>query len=115
MGFFENFFGSQKSTTEKIQEDRNKIRKLLEDNLKQLSFTTMEINEVQDIITVAEEDIQTLKDTLLGTNINNPDPTPIMNKVSNEIRARQQQMSIDIKNKVQEIQKRKEAYKKELE
>jgi hypothetical protein len=115
MGFFDKIFGPQKSTTEKIQEDRNKIRKLLEDNLKKLNFTSIEIKEVQEIITIAEEDIQVLKDSLIGTNINNPDPTPIMNKVTNEIRTRQIQMSEDIKKKVQEIQKRKEAYKKELE
>ena len=115
MGFFDKFFGTQKSISEKIKEDRDKVRKVLENNLKQLGFTSLEIKEVQDIITMAEDDIQILKDSLIEVKTNNADPAPFMKKVTEEIRARQERMSIDIKKKVQQIKKRKADFKKELQ
>lgn len=115
MGFLDNFFGKEKSQTEKIKEERDKIKTTLENNLKQLGFTKLEINEVIDVITLAEADIKVLKDSLIGTNINNSDPTPIMKKVMDEIRERQQQMAADIKVKVEQIKKRKADFRKEIQ
>ncbi len=115
MGFLDSFFGKEKTQTEKIKEDRDKIKTVLQGNLQKLGFTRLEIKEVLDIVTITEAEIQVLKDSLIGTNINNPDPLPIMEKVRDEIRALQQKMATDIKLKVQQIQKRKAEFKKELQ
>lgn len=115
MGFFDELFGKKETNkTEQINKDRDKIKSDLEKILKTAGFTKLEIKEVLDVIILAEADIQLLKDSLIGTNINNSDPTPVMKKVMDEIRARQQEMAVDIKKKIQEIKKRKEQFKKEL-
>lgn len=114
MGFFDNIFGNEKTKTEKIKEDRNKTKKILDDNLKKIGFTDLEIKEVLDIITITEANIQIQKDSLVGIDINNSNPSLIMEKVTNEIKELQQQMAVDIKKKVQEIQKRKADFRKEL-
>lgn len=114
MGFFDNFFGTKKTKTEQIQEDRDKIKNTLDANLKKIGFTALEIKEVLDIVTITEANIQILKDSLIGTNINTENPLPIMEKVTLEIRQLQQEMAVGIKKKVQEIQKRKADFKKEL-
>lgn len=115
MSFLERFFKEKKTKTEQINEDRDKIKNTMAANLQKIGFTKLEISEVVDIITVTESEIKILKDSLIGTNINTNDPTPIMKKVFDEIRVLQQQMAVDIKKKVAEIQKRKVEFKKELE
>lgn len=103
------FFGKKKeeNLTKKIEEDREKIKETMVANLKKLNFTNMEINEVMELIAVAETKIQILKDSLIGSNINNDDPTPQMKQVHDEIMAIQQQLAADIKNKVAQIRERK--------
>lgn len=101
------FKKKEKSTTQKIEEDRQNIKETLAANLKKLKFTNMEISEVMELIAVAETKIQVLKDSLIGSNINTDDPTPIMKQVHDEIMAIQQQLAIDIKTKVEQIKKRK--------
>ena len=95
------FFGKKKeeNLTKKIEEDREKIKETMAANLKKLNFTNMEINEVMEI--------QILKDSLIGSNINNDDPTPQMKQVHDEIMAIQQQLASDIKTKVAQIRERK--------
>ena len=98
----------EKNLTKKIEEDRANIKETLVANLKKLNFTNMEINEVMELIAIAETKIQVLKDSLIGSNINNPDPTPLMRQVHNEIMAIQQQLAVDIKSKVIQIKEKKD-------
>ena len=97
----------KKILQKKIEEDREKIKETMAANLKKLNFTNMEINEVMELIAVAETKIQILKDSLIGSNINNDDPTPQMKQVHDEIMAIQQQLAADIKSKVAQIRERK--------
>ena len=75
--------------------------------MKTINFTDEEIAEVLAIITKAEEDVQEQKDLLIGTNINNPNPNPIMRERFAEIRRIQLQSGEDLKAKIAEIKERK--------
>lgn len=114
MGIFDNLFGQEKCKMEKIKEDRDKIRKIVDENLKKIGFTNLEIKEVLDIITITETEIQALRDSLIITNVNQDNQQLIMDKLTNEIKELQVQMATDIKNKVKSIQKRKAEFRKEL-
>lgn len=95
------------SQTEKIMEQREQIKASMEANLRKLNFTSLEVSEVLELISIAETKIQFIKDSLIGSNINIEDPTPIMKKAQDEIRRLQQELANDIRNKVEEIKKRK--------
>lgn len=106
--FFTNLFKKkeEESKTEKIMDQRSKIKDQMAENLRKLNFTTMEISEVLNLITVTESKIEMLKTGLIGSNIDN-DPRPIQEKTVSKIRELQTQLQEDIRNKVAEIQKRK--------
>ena|GEM_PF-6488642 len=107
INFFSDLFGDRESKTEKILEERSEIKIQMQDNLRALNFTTIEIKQVLDLITVAERKIEKLKMGLIGSNINNDNPLPQQEKTLEEIREIQKQLQIDIKNQVQEIRERK--------
>ena len=86
----------EKDKTDKIMDERNDIKKVLINNMKAMNFTNAEINEVLAIIKKAEDDVQVQKDALIGTNINNPDPNPIMKEKFDEIRRIQLQSGEDL-------------------
>lgn len=111
MGFFDLFFGEKKeeeNKTQQIADERKKIREEMRQNLTKIGFTEEEIQEVFKIINLAEYNIDLAKKSLIGTNINNLDPTAIMDETTEKIRNLQQQMAIDIKAKIQEIQLNKQ-------
>lgn len=97
----------EENKTAEIIEERDGIKGTLVKNLRAIDFTDDEISEVLAIITKAEEDVQIQKDMLIGTNINNPNPNPIMREKFAEIRRIQLQSGEDIKAKIAEIRARK--------
>ena len=107
INYFSNLLFGEESKTEKILEERSEIKLQMENNLRKLNFTTMEINQVLNLITVAERKIEKLKRGLIGSNINNDNPLPLQEKTLEEIREIQKQLQIDIKSKVEEIRQRK--------
>ena len=68
--------GEPASKTEAIQEDRNNIKLNLAVKLYQKGCTDEEVEEVLAVIETAETDIQTIKNSLNGTNIN-PEGDPM--------------------------------------
>ena len=97
----------KQSTTDEINEERSEITKTLMKNLKGIGFTDDEVEEVVCIIDMAEAKIQEKKDSLIGTNINNPNVNEDMKKIFQAIRNIQLQMGEDVKAKIAEIKGRK--------
>lgn len=97
----------KQSTTEEINEERSEITQTLMKNLKKIGFTDDEVEEVVEIIDLAEAKIQEKKDSLIGTNINNPNVNEDMKKIFQAIRNIQLQMGEDVKEKIAEIKGRK--------
>ncbi len=108
MVFYDNLGNPQneESLTEKARAEREKLRKNLERALEEQKFTPREISEVLSIIDATEVKIQKIKDDLIGTNINNEDPSDAL-KVVEIARIRIHDMEIkmgeDIRNKVAQI------------
>lgn len=100
-------FVEEENKTEQIRQEREKIKQTLIDNLKKINFTDAEIEEVLVILTKMEADVQVQKDLLIGTNINNPDPGPVMNEMLGEIRRLEIKAGENIKAKIAEIRARK--------
>ncbi len=90
-----------------IAKEREQIKAKMVEKLKGLNFDEKEIKSVLHIIFLAEGKIEGLKRSLIGTNINTDDPTPIMSKVISEIKETQIQMAKDIQEKIAQIEKRK--------
>lgn len=115
MSFLDKFKKNSKNDggarTEQIKKDREAIKETFRTNLREIGFTSMEIDEVLDVITMYEEKIEFAKLKLIGTNINNPDPGEIMHDVFGEIREYELNMGRDIKAKIEEIKKRKQEWK----
>lgn len=93
--------------TQEINKKRSEVKDSMEANLKSIGFTDEEVNEVLDIITVAEDEIQKQKDLLIGTNINNQYFNEAMRPIFAEIKRLQLKMADDIRNKISEIKQRK--------
>jgi len=96
-------FSNEKDNTQKILQNREKIKKQMEHKLRQLKFSDDEIDEVLDIIDMAEAKIEKIKVSLNGTNINTDDPTPRMKMALDEIKILQTKMALDIRTKINEI------------
>ncbi len=99
----------EEDKTAKINAERSMLKLNLASKLKNINFTEQEINEVLDILTKMEAEVQIQKDLLIGTNINNPDPTIIMKEVLDEIRRLEVKAGEDIKAKIAEIRERKKS------
>lgn len=97
----------KQSKTEEINEERSEITLTLMNNLKKIGFSDEEVEEVVEIIDLAEAKIQEKKDSLIGTNINNPNVNEDMKKIFQAIRNIQLQMGEDVKEKIAEIKGRK--------
>lgn len=91
---------------EEIISQREAIKRDISITLKKLNLNEIEIHETLIVIDAAEDKIAKLKESLIGTNINN-DPTELQEKVSKEIQDITAQMYVDLKNKVQAIIQRK--------
>lgn len=72
----------------------------------------MEINEVLDVITLAEADIKIAEDSLNHVNINNPDPTRSMHAAIEDIRRYQKELAYNIRKKIIDIMKRKQSMRR---
>lgn len=94
------------SKTEQILKDRENIKLNLAVNLYKAGFSDEQIEIVLQIIANAENDIQKIKDSLEGTNINpKGDPLkPLVDGV-NLIKKRQLQMQQEINEAIQEFKK----------
>ena len=96
----------EKSKTEQITEDRENIKLNLAVKLYQANFTDEEIQEVLSIIQNAEDDIQKIKDSLIGTNINpKGDPMEPLVKGREQIRQRQLEMQKELSETIAKFQK----------
>ena len=117
MSFFDKFKKNSTNDggarTEKIKQERENIKETFRKNLREIGFTTMEIEEVIDVIVMYEQRIEYAKLKLIGTNINNPDPGDIMNDIFGKIREYELNMGRDVKAKIEEIKQRKQAWKGE--
>ncbi len=96
-------FSNEKDNTQKIMQNREKIKNQMIKKLSQLKFNDNEINEVLNIIDMAEAKIEAVKVTLNGTNINTDDPTPVMKLALDQIKLLQTKMALDIRTKINEI------------
>lgn len=106
MGFFDEL--KNKDKTEKIARDRQNIKDTIEEKLHGIGFSDKEILEVIKIIDEAEAKIEVLKVSLNGTNINpEGDPMFPLNMSLLEIKKLQNEMAINVRNKIDEIKKRK--------
>lgn len=112
MGFFKELGKKlgfiEEDKTAQIKEERSKIVSGISEKLKMLNFTDEEINEVTSILKKMEADVQIEKNALIGTNINNPDPTIIMKEKMDKIREIELKAAEDMRTKIAEIKKRKE-------
>lgn len=108
MVFYDNLGNpeSEESITEKARQQREILRKNLERTLEEQKFTPREIDEVMGIIDAAEIEIQKIKDSLIGTNLNNEDPSDavkIVEVARIKIHELEIKMGQDIKDKVAQI------------
>ena len=104
--------------TKRIEQDRAYIKETLRRNLEKGGFNEEEIESVMKIVTDTEREIAYAKNYLVGTNINNYDPSKVMHVVFNEIQRLQAEMAVKIRHQINEIQLKKqdpEAYAKRQE
>lgn len=104
--------------TKRIEQDRAYIKETLRRNLEKGGFNEEEIESVMKIVTDTEHEIAYAKNYLVGTNINNDDPSKVMHVVFNEIQRLQAEMAVKIRHQIYEIQLKKqdpEAYAKRQE
>ena len=112
MNFFDKitkFFGfKEKTKTDEIKQERAKLKKEIAKKLKNSGFSSSEINEVLDILKKCEEEIQIIKDSLIGTNINNDKAVEITTDALNQIRNLELQAASEMREKIAEIRSRKQ-------
>lgn len=93
--------------TEEINEERSKIKKNMAQSLQSIGFSEDEINEVLSVLTKCEQDVQKVKDEMIGTNINNDFAVEITQEKLNEVRRIELKAADDIRAKIAEIKQRK--------
>jgi len=111
MGLFDKaakkFGFKEKTKTDEIMEKRAILKKQIAQNLKDKGFSASEINEVLDILKNCEEEIQIIKDSMIGTNINNPNVVEDTTNALNQIRNLELQAGSEMREKIAEIMTRK--------
>lgn len=93
--------------TDEIMDERSKIKMNMIKSLNSIGFSEDEIQEVLSILTKCEQDVQKIKDEMIGTNINNDFAVEITQQKLNEIRKLELETANNIKNKISEIKQRK--------
>ncbi len=96
----------EKSKTEQIMEKRDNIKLNLAVKLYQQGFSDDEIETVLSVIESAENDIQQIKDSLIGTNINpkaGEDPMKPLSDGIDKIRKRQLEMQKELNETIQRL------------
>ncbi len=98
----------EKTKTDEIMEERAKLKKAISKNLQNHGFNGSEIKEVLEILKKCEEEIQVIKDSMIGTNINNERAVEDTESALKQIRELELQAGIDMKEKIAQIKTRKE-------
>lgn len=117
MGLF-NFFGKDDTQPKAVKQQKSnsemkeRLMATLTKSLSEHNFTKMEIQEVFDIIELAEADIQNLRSSLIQIKQTSDNPTAAILKLKKEVEFIQQQMAADIKTKIRQIKLRKNQIKK---
>lgn len=110
MVFYDNLMNPEdENLTDKMRRQREQIKKNLENTLISQGFSSIEVGKVLNVIEIAERDIQVIKDSLIGTNINNEDSDPmqVVEDGRLKIREREIKMGEEIKSVVAQIKKEK--------
>ena len=113
MGLF-NFFGKDDAQPKVVKQQKSnsemkeRLMATLTKSLSEHNFTKMEIQEVFDIIELAEADIQNLRSSLIQIK----QTSDAILKLKKEVEFIQQQMAADIKTKIRQIKLRKNQIKK---
>ena len=98
----------EKTKTEQIMEERNDLKLNISVKLYKAGCTDDEVERILSIIQSAEDDIQKIKDGLIGTNINPVgDPMKPLADGVDAIRQRQQEMQVELTQAIQEVLKDK--------
>lgn len=96
----------EKTKTEEMQEKRNSLKMTIAVKLYEKGCTDDEIEQVLSIIQSAEDDIQVIKDSLIGTNINpQGDPNKPLYDGIMKIRARQEELQKELNEAIQNLLK----------
>ena len=104
----ENENNKEKTKTEEILEKRNDLKLEISAKLYAIGFSDEEVEQVLTIIKNAEYDIQRIKDSLIGTNINPVgDPGAPLKDGIEKIRKIQTQMQKEINETIASISKTK--------
>lgn len=101
---------NQRFYFDEFKEKRKKIKAEIDEALKGLNFTTIERNEVLNIVDDIDGKIAILKAKLVGTNITNGNtdyPEDMVNHIMSQITVEQNKMDQMLRQKVQEIIQRK--------
>ncbi|MBQ4123179.1 hypothetical protein IJD44_05605 [bacterium] len=96
-----------KNKTDEINNKHFEMKNSMENNLKSIGFTQEEVDEVLNVITLAEGKIQEQKDLLIGSNINNLYVNETMKHIFAQIKKLQLKMADDVRAKIEEIKVRK--------
>ncbi|MBQ2645093.1 hypothetical protein IJG14_05945 [bacterium] len=116
MGFLDNFFtgstGNDGGGGFEATPRRAQIKVELMENLKKRGFTQMEINEIMDVITLAEADMKIAEDSLLHVNVNNDDPTRAMHAAIQDMRKYQKELAYNVRKKIMDIMIRKQSMRR---
>ena len=94
------------SKTEEIMEERENIKLDIAVKLYQIGCSDEEIDDVLSIIKTAEDEIQIIKDSLIGTNINpKGDPMQPIADGKKKIANRYKQMQTELQSAINELLK----------
>lgn len=112
MSFFENFNKKeeQPTKTEQIKESRHTVKLNLAVKLYEKGCTDDEVEEVLAVIETAETDIQIIKNSLIGTNINpnmEEDPMKPLYDGIEKIKQRQAEMKKELDETIERILRNK--------
>ena len=105
-----NFKDNQnQSKTEQAMKERLTLKAQLAMKLYKAGFDDGEVEQVLDVIQNAEDEVQVIKDSLVGTNINPVgDPSQPLADGALKIRARYERMHKEINEMIQEIIKNRQ-------
>lgn len=114
MGLFDFFTGGDNSqdTVIEVTKNRGTLKNNIRVSLMRCGFTEMEVNEVINVIELAEADIRIAEDSIKHCNINNLDPTRSMHAAIEDIRRYQKELAYDVRKKIMEIMERKRAMRR---
>lgn len=105
--FFNELIKKCDKSYEDICKERSSLKTEMQNTLKSLNFTEMEIMQVLLIIEESERKIEQLKCKLPGLSRRFDNPTSLVQDVQDKISLETDNMMVNIQNKIQEIMARK--------